>query len=180
MPESPTVPTSEVETAINKLTSIGGAHAALVDHWQTTGANVGEEIGYARAAYKSVVANDPGLIEAVDRAGLGNHPAVLKFLAKQGRLDANMAGDNTVARNNSNSAPAFTPAPFTNRTQPAPMGSRSSGSEETRQELNRLINENGPGTERYKDPAVQSRIQRLHQMLAGSGSSIVGRGGRTS
>jgi hypothetical protein len=178
MPEVQNLPAGEVETVINKLNTIGGEHAALVHEWTSTGANVGEEVQFARAAYQKVVANDPGLIEAVDRAGLGNHPSVLRFLARQGRLDANMAGDTTVARNNSNSAP-FTPAPFANRAPAAPMGS-SRGSEETRQELTRLINENGPGTERYKDPAVQSRIQRLHQMLAGSGSSIVGRSGRTS
>jgi hypothetical protein len=178
MPTAPTVPTSEVESAINKLNAIGGAHAALVQEWQTTGANAGEELAYAREAYKAVVANDPGLIEAVDRAGLGNHPAVLRFLSKQGRLDAGRLGDLTIARNNSNQPAPFTPAPFA-RTPAAPMGS-SRGSEETRQELQRLIDQNGPGTERYKDPAIQGRIQHLHGILAGSGSSIVGRSGRTS
>jgi hypothetical protein len=53
---------------------------------------------YAKAAFKNIAANNPGLIAEVERSGLGDSPALIKFLSRHGRLDANFAGDFTISR----------------------------------------------------------------------------------
>lgn len=169
-PTSPTfapAPAAEVDSAITKLQSLGGDHAALVHEWQSTGANVGEEISYARAAYASVAANDRALIEAVDSSGLGNHPSVLKFLARMGRADANLMGDRTIENR---SKPSRLPSPS------SPRGNPSLGGSETQSELDALYAANPVGSASYRDPRVQARIQHLHEML--NSGSPVGIGGR--
>src|ERR1700681_1559970 len=100
MAAAPKAAVGEVERAIATLNELGGEHAALVQEWKQTGANAAEELGYAKAAFRDIVANRPDLIAKVDASGLGNDPAVLKLLAKHGRLNAGMMGDFTVARNN--------------------------------------------------------------------------------
>jgi hypothetical protein len=45
--------------------------------------------------------------------------------------------------------------------------------------MNKIYKDNPPGTEKYKDPAVQRRIAQLADILSGGGS-IVGSGGRTA
>src|ERR1700694_5475854 len=97
---APKAEVGEVDRAIATLNELGGEHAALVQEWQQTGANAAEELGYAKAAFRDIVANRPDLIAKADASGLGNDPAVLKLLAKHGRLNAGMMGDFTVARNN--------------------------------------------------------------------------------
>jgi hypothetical protein len=167
MPAAPPIATGEVDAAINKLTERGGDHAALVNSW---GSDIGENLAYAKAAFKEVAASDPDLIAKVEASGLGDHPAVLQFLAKQGRLSAGMMGDHTIASRRNNEMPI-------NRTTPSGPAGDHRGSEETRSELARLMHESPPGSQRYKDPHIQARIQQLHRTIAGSGA-IVGTGGR--
>jgi hypothetical protein len=169
MPEAPHIETSEVNVAINKLNSRGDEHASLVKEW---GADFGANLAYAKAEFKKVAATNPDLISKFEASGLGDDVSVLQFLAKHGRMSAGMMGDFTTARNNE---------PMSiNRTGPtATPGSSGNnrGSEETRTELARLMNENPPGSQRYKDPQVQARIQQLSRTIAGSGAPV-GVGGR--
>jgi hypothetical protein len=146
---------------------LGGEHSALIETWQREGANVGEELSYAKAAFKNIAANDPGLIAQVEKSGLGNHPSVLRFLAKQGRLDAGMVGDFTVSRNYSNSAPSA----------PAPVAMSGRGGNAAREELRELLNQNPPGTAAYRTKAVQQRVEALSRAIAGTGAPV-GKGGR--
>jgi hypothetical protein len=176
MPAPPTIERSEVDNAIAKLNNLGGDHAALVQKW---GSDMADNLAYGREAYSEIVAKHPDIIAKVDASpGLGNHPAVLELLSQFGRQKAGMMG---TLRNNNSSTPApfmptFIPSPA--RTSAGPSGN-ARGSEETSAEMNRLMSENPPGSDRYKDPAVQARIGALSRILAGSGSPI-GRGGRTS
>ena len=169
MPEAPAIATTEVESAIAKLNGYGADHAALVQEWS---GDFGANLQYAREAFKALAASDPDLIAKVDASGLGDHPSVLRFLAKQGRLSAGLTGDYTIAREQRNAPTMPTP------TKPAPKGN-AHGSEEIRSELSRLMRDNPPGSARYAQPEIQSRIQQLHRTIAGS-DSIVGRGGRVA
>jgi hypothetical protein len=169
MPEAPAIAKTQIDNAISKLTGMGGQHQALVQDWQATGANVGEELAYAKAAFESLVANDPELIASVDASGLGDHPAVLKFLARQGRLDAGRLGDFTISRSNHESHIPMT--------TPRTGGTGNNGSLETRGELNRLLENNPPGSAGYR--TNQTRIQHLFEMIHGS-VGAVGKNGRTA
>jgi hypothetical protein len=153
-----------VDQAISKLTELGGEHAALVQEWRDTGANPAEEIAYAKAAFSKHAT--PELIAKVDASGLGNDHAVLKFLAKQGRLDAGMMGDFTMVRNGE--APSR-----------AQVVTRGSGTSAAQAEFNKLYKDNPPGTEQYKNLQVQKRIAELAEIIGGGGN-IVGQGGRTA
>jgi hypothetical protein len=164
MAPAPKAEVGEVDRAIATLNELGGEHAALVQEWKQTGANAAEELGYAKAAFRDIVANRPDLIAKVDASGLGNDPAVLKLLAQHGRLQAGMMGDFTVARNNAPSEQA----------RPLPRGQSAAQAE-----MNKIYKDNPPGTEKYKDPAVQRRIAQLAEIMSGGGS-IVGSGGRTA
>jgi hypothetical protein len=166
MAAAPKAEVGEVDRAIATLNELGGEHAALVQEWQQTGANAAEELGYAKAAFRDIVANRPDLIAKVDASGLGNDPAVLKLLAKHGRLNAGMMGDFTVARNNAPSEQARVMTP-------------GRGGSSAQAELNQLMHDNPPGSDKYKNPRVQSRVAELSRMIA-SGGSIVGSGGRTA
>ena len=165
MPDAPRIEQTEVDRAIAKLNSRSFEHAALASEW---GSGFGEEWGYARAAFKEVAASDPDLIAKVEASGLGDHPAVLKFLAKQGRLAAGLMNETTRSA----------PMPINRSSTPTGPAGDHRGSEETRTELARMMRENPPGSARYKEPHIQSRIQQLHRTIAGSGSNIVGVGGR--
>jgi hypothetical protein len=166
MPPPPTLAANEVEAAKNKLNGYGYSHADLVIEW---GSDFGDNLGYAKAAFREVAASDPDLIAKVEASGLGDHPAVLQFLARQGRLSAGLMDAHIMTRNNE-------PMPI-NRTAPSGPSGDHRGSEETRTELARLMRESPPGSARYKEPHIQARIQMLHSTIAGSGS-IVGSGGR--
>ena len=166
MAAAPKAEVGEVDRAIATLNELGGEHAALVQEWKQTGANAAEELGYAKAAFKDIVANRPDLIAKVDASGLGNDPAVIKLLAKHGRLNAGMMGDFTVARNNE---------PSISEPQRAMPRSQSAA----QSELNRILEETPPGSRGYAKASVQRRVSQLHEMIAGSGS-IVGSGGRTA
>ena len=168
MPPAPAV-TSESNAAVEKLYAMGGEHAELVRSWQGDAAT---NIEYARESFRELVASDPGLVEAVDRAGIGSHPAILQHLARFGRLSANLMGDNTIA-DRSRPSPAVAPP----RGTPSFGGNR--GSEETQNELNELYRANPPGSPSYKNVHVQNRIRHLNEILAGSGSPV-GIGGRTA
>jgi hypothetical protein len=166
MPDAPRAEVGEVDRAVAILTEHGGEHAALVQEWKQSGANIGEELAYAKAAFRDIVANRPDLIAKVDASGLGNDPAVLKLLAQHGRLQAGMTGDFTVARNGSSpsEAPAF----------------RGGGGSKAAllAELSQIRKDNPVGTEKYKNPAVQRRITQINETLYPG--DIVGRGGRTA
>ena len=165
MPPAPKVAATEVEKAITTLKETGGEHAALVDRWQQEGANPAEELAYAKAAFSKYAT--PKLIEKFNKSGLGNDPEIILYLAKQGRLDAGMSGDFTVARNYeapSEQARVMTPA---------------RGGSSAQAELNQLLHDNPPGSDKYKNPRVQNRVAELSRMIAGGGS-IVGSGGRTA
>jgi hypothetical protein len=169
MPAVPHIATSEVDAAIGKLNSRGDEHSSLVNEW---GSDFGANLAYARSAFKEVADKNPGLIAQFEKSGLGDSPAVLQFLARHGRLTAGLMNDHSIARNNepmsiNRNGPTATPGSSGN----------NRGSEETRTELARLMNENPPGSQRYKDPHVQARIQQLHRTIAGSGAPV-GIGGR--
>jgi hypothetical protein len=51
MPPAPTVAATEVDRAIATLNELGGDHAAMVENWQSGGANPAEELGYAKQAF---------------------------------------------------------------------------------------------------------------------------------
>jgi len=173
MPDAPHVADTEVTAAINKLNSRGDSHAALVQEW---GSDFSANLGFAKEQFKQIVATNPDLVAKFESSGLGDHPAVLQFLAKQGRLTAGLMG--TMPRNNNPEPMSMqTFIPSTSTVRAAPSGNNR-GSEETQTELKRLMNENPPGSDRYKDPNVQNRIQQLHRMIAGSGN-VIGRGGRS-
>src|SRR3981081_74405 len=144
MATAPKAEVGEVDRAVAILTEHGGEHAALVQEWKDTGANIGEELAYAKAAFPDIVANRPDLIAKVDASGLGNDPAVLKLLARHGRLNAGMMGDFSVARNSS-----------TSTTEPQRALPR--GQSAAQAEWNKLYKDNPPGSAKYKDPAVQNR-----------------------
>jgi hypothetical protein len=163
MPDAPPVATTEIDSAITKLNERGDDHAALVQSW---GSDFGQNLGYAKAAFKEIAETNPGLIAKFERNGLGDDPAVLQFLAKHGRLSAGMMGD----------FPTRSNEPMTiHRT--GPTGTNRGGS--AREELDRIMSENPPGSASYKTPSVQRRVEALSRQIAGSGN-IIGQGGRTS
>jgi hypothetical protein len=167
MPEAPKAQVSEVDKAVATLTKLGGEHAALVNEWKQTGANVAEELGYAKAAFRDIVANRPDLIAKVDASGLGNDPAVIKLLAQHGRLNAGLMGDfDTVTRNN---------APSIEQPRQAAI---PRGQSAARAELDRIYEETPPGSPGYKKASVQNRIRQLNEAIHGDGPAV-GRGGRT-
>jgi hypothetical protein len=167
MPAAPMLEAREIEAAIETLNWRGFEHADLVKEW---GDSFGENLAYAKSAFKSVVAAHPDLVARFDNNGLGDHPAILQFLAQHGRLTAGLMGDNTISQRN---------IQMPNRTTPAGPAGNNRGSEETRTELNELMRANPPGSGNYKLPHVQQRVQHLNSILAGSGA-VVGRGGRTA
>jgi hypothetical protein len=167
MPAAPAV-TSETDAAINKLNTFGGAHADLLASW---GPDAAVNVEYARSAFRDVAASNPDLIAKFDANGLGDHPAVLDFLAKHGRLSAGMMGDLTIARRN-NDMPPISRNQFTASGQ-----NRAGGSAQA--ELKQLMLDNPPGSESYKNPQVQRRAENLSRLIAGRGD-VVGKGGRTA
>jgi hypothetical protein len=169
MPEAPKVEASDVSAAAAKLNAMGGAHAELFPQWEREGANPAEELGYAKAFFAKNAKDDPELVEIVNASGLGNHPKILRLMAKMGRLDAGMMGDLTVSQRYS--APSASPD--------APAIPRSNGSKASLQaELTQLRRENPAGSQGYRRPEVQKRITQLNEALYGNGN-IVGQGGRT-
>ena len=164
MPPAPHVETSEVDRAIAKLNERGADHAALVQSW---GSDFSDNLGYAKAAFKEIAASDPDLIATVERAGLGDHPAVLKILAKQGRLTAGLMGQNTSRRNTD-----MTTNPVNRE---GPTGTNRGGS--ARDQLDELMAANPPLSASYRTPSVQRRVEALSREIAGGGS-IIGRAGR--
>jgi hypothetical protein len=48
------------------------------------------------------------------------------------------------------------------------------------EELAEIMRTSGPGTEAYKTPRVQRRVEELSRILAGNNQPIVGRGGRNA
>jgi hypothetical protein len=129
-----------------KLNDIGGEHAALVQKWQTTGANGAEELGYAKQAFQYVVNERPDLIAKFDQNGLGVDPSVLEFLAQHGRLRAGMMGDFSVAQNSS-------------RSTGTPQRAMPRGQSAAQAELNRIFEQTPPGTAGYfKAPCRRASV----------------------
>jgi hypothetical protein len=75
-----------------------------------------------------------------------------------------MMGDFTVARSSDS--------------YDAPQRAMPRGQSAAQAELNRIYKETPPGTEGYKAKAVQDRVQRLNEMVHGTGPAV-GMGGRT-
>jgi hypothetical protein len=96
MPPPPAI-TSQTDAAIAKLNGLGGRHVELVKSWAT---DAPVNIEYARDAFRQIATDSPDLIDAFDRSGLGDHPRVIEFSARHGRISAGFSGDHTVARNN--------------------------------------------------------------------------------
>jgi len=162
MPDAPKLEANEVSGAIATLTEMGGEHAQLVQKW---GPDAGENLAYAKAAFKDIVTSRPDLIAKVEASGLGNDSTLIEFLAQHGRLQAGMMGDLTVAQRYS--APSETPA------------FRGNGSKASLQsELDKIMAATPPGTAAYAKPAVQKRVTEIMETLHGTGN-IVGQGGRT-
>jgi hypothetical protein len=161
MPPAPKAEPTVVDSAITKLNSIGGEHAALVQRW---GSDAGENLAYAFEAFKDIAANRPDLIAKFDQSGLGDDPSVIEFLAKHQRLQAGMMGD-FVTRNN---------APSIEQPRQAAI---PRGQSAPRAELDRIYEETPPGSPGYKKASVQ-RIRQLNEAIHGDGPAV-GRGGRT-
>jgi hypothetical protein len=167
MPDEPKGEAAMVERAATTLGELGPEGQALVQEWGGhTSQDFQQNIAYAKEAFRDIVANRPDLIAKVDASGLGNDPAVLKLLAQHGRMQANMTGDFTVPRNGS--SPSY-----------APVITRGGGGAKAAllAELSQLRKDNPPGTEKYKNPAVQKRIMQINETLYPG--DIVGQGGRT-
>jgi hypothetical protein len=167
MPAAPAIAIGEVDAAINKLNERGGDHAALVENW---GSDIGANLAYAKSAFADIAATRPDLIQKFERSGLGDDPAVLSFLAQHGRLNAGLMGDHTIARRNND----MTTNPI-NRA--GPTGTNRGGS--AREQLDELMAANPPGSDKYKSPAIQRKVESLSRQISGGGS-IIGSGGRTS
>jgi hypothetical protein len=175
MPPAPTVAPSEVTAAIQTLNERSGGHSDLVARW---GTDFAPNFAHARAAFKTIAAESPELIEAFQKSGLGDHPSVIEHLARFGRQNAGMMGDFTIARNHSNNngpAPMPTFIPVSSTRAGPPGNSNNNGSAETRHTLNEMLRANPPGSQGYKDNS--QRIQQLYRTLAGSGAPV-GVGGR--
>jgi hypothetical protein len=177
MPEQVALPSTEVTAAVARLNEKSDGHSDLVARW---GESMGENLAYAKAAWKDMQSTQSGrdLIAKASAAGLGDDPHIIEHLSSVGRQNAGRLGDFTISRNAASySAPAFTSAP-TNRA--GPSGTRNmNGSLEARGELNALLESHPPGSPGYSTPSVSRRISDLYRMLAGT-DSVVGRGGRTS
>ncbi|GAA0004405.1 hypothetical protein BRDID11002_44070 [Bradyrhizobium diazoefficiens] len=87
----------------------------------------------------------------------------LKILSELGRQRANTIGDTVSSRRSSYDEPS--------RSLP-------SGSSAAQRELDQIYKKTPPGSEGYRDRAVQSRIQQLQEMIHGTGPAV-GHGGRT-
>jgi hypothetical protein len=162
MPDAPTLAAREVTTAIDKLNELGGEHSRLLDEW---GSGFGENLAYAKQAFKEIVADNPGIIAKVDRSGLGNDPAVLRLLANHGRMKAGMTGDFETPVQRTGSRLGDT----------SERGQGRGGSAQA--ELDQLMTDNPPGTAAYKSPRVQRRVEALSRQISGGGN-VIGRGGR--
>jgi hypothetical protein len=157
--------TSVVARAATKLTELGPEGAALVQEWGGhTSQDFQENLAYARSAFADIAKTRPDLIAKVDASGLGNDPAILKILAQHGRMQANMTGDFTVARNGT--PPSEAPVYRGNGTKASLLA-----------ELAKIRKDNPVGTEKYKQPEVQRRIMQINETLYPG--DIVGQGGRT-
>jgi hypothetical protein len=163
MPDAPSLPTGEVDTAIAKLNALGDDHADLVTRW---GSDMESNLAYAKEAFRDISTNRPDLISKFERAGLGDDVSVLEHLASYGRLNAGKTGDYTIARRNSN---------VTN----SPMASSRPRASSAQEELHQIMSDHPPGSDGYKSPSVQRRVEALSRQIAGSGSAV-GTGGRTA
>jgi hypothetical protein len=119
---------------------------------------------YAKQAFAQVVADRPDIIEKVNRSGLGDDPAIIELLARDGRLSAHLMGDHTIARRN-------------NDVTSSPMASANPRGSTVQEQLNDLLNKTPLGSAAYRTPAVQRRVEALSRQLAGN-KNIVGQGGR--
>ena len=175
MPDAPAIEPTEVTAAIATLNERSEGHSDLVARW---GSSFGEQLAYAKSAFRDIATNRPDMIQKFEAAGLGDDVSVIEHLAQFGRQQAGRLGDFTIARNSQPSEPAA----FNRAGPPTARGTSfgaNRGSEETQNELNELYAANPPGSPSYKNVHVQSRIQQLTRILAGSGSAI-GTNGRTS
>jgi hypothetical protein len=164
--EAPKGEAAIAERAATTLAELGPEGHALVQEWGGhTSHDFRENLAYAREAFRDIAANRPDLIAKVDASGLGNDPAILKFLAEHGRRQSNFMGDFTVARNGTPPSEA-----------PAYRGNGSKASLAT--ELAQIRKDNPVGSQGYKQRAVQDRIMQINEALYGTGN-IVGQGGRT-
>jgi hypothetical protein len=165
MPDNPEV-TSESDAAVTRMAEMGGSHTALLDSW---GSDAAVNVQFARSAFAEIAASDPTLIAAFDRAGLGDSATIIDHLAKHGRLAAGLMNDRTIERRNND----VTHSPIANASRP-----RNSSSAQN--ELDKILEVNPPGSQAYKNPKVQARVEHLYRMIAGSRDAIVGQGGRTA
>jgi hypothetical protein len=163
--EAPKGEAAIVARAATKLTELGPEGAALVQEWGGhTSQDFQENLAYARSAFADIAKTRPDLIAKVDASGLGNDPAILKILAQHGRMQANMTGDFTVARNGT--PPSEAPVYRGNGTKASLLA-----------ELANIRKENPVGSDKYRQPAVQKRIMQINESLYPG--DIVGQGGRT-
>lgn len=162
--EQATAETAMISTAASKLSELGPEGASLVQEWGGhTSPDFKENLAYAKAAFEDVAKNRPELIAKVDASGLGNDPAVLKILSELGRQKAHTYGDKTVSSRRFNDEP--------NRPLP-------SGGSAAQRELDSIFKKTPPGSDGYRDRAVQTRVQQLQEMIHGTGPAV-GMGGRT-
>ena len=163
-PDPAQAETAMISRAATTLSEIGREGASLVEEWGgASSPDFKENLSYAKAAFADVAKNRPDLIAKVDASGLGSDPAVLKILSELGRQKAHTYGDNTVSsRRSSYDEP-----------------SRPSGNSAAQRELDSIYKKTPPGSEGYRDRAVQSRVQQLQEMIHGAGP-VIGQGGRTA
>jgi hypothetical protein len=169
MPAAPPI-TSETDSAVSRLNEMGGRHQELVSSW---GNDAKQNLEYSRDAFRQIATDHPDLISAFDRSGLGDHPGVIEFLARHGRIAAGFSGDNTIAARNHE--PTMT-TPTTNP-NPNPSGTvrHMAGGSAAQAEVEQIMLDHPPGTAGYSSPAIQHRLEYLHRQITGN-APIVGHG----
>lgn len=131
----------------------------LVARWGKPGSeSFAENWGHARHAAQEL--SSPALIEALDGAGLGDHPIILQLAADIGRRMSEGSSNQGLA------SAAATPQNISQR-------------EQINRELSDLTSLINTDPDRYKQPETQRRIDALTTALVGDGPAI-GHGGRTA
>jgi hypothetical protein len=149
-----------VHKAAEVLQGMGDEGAALVEDWGgATNPNFAENFAYAKQAYEQILQTlTPDDIAQIEASGVGDNPNIIRFLASHGRLSAGLRGEKMTDSTERSAIP-------------------SARQQSLKDELAQLMEENPPGTEKYKQPRVQRRIQQLTSAIYGDGPAV-GHGGR--
>ena len=153
---------SVADGALAKLTGMGGEHAEWV---QRQGSGGVQKLENAFAGFKDIVTNRPELIPRIDASGLGNDTVLIDHLNDYWVMKSSFLEGKTVSDRRSS---------YDEPSRPLPSGNSAA-----QRELNQILKKSPPGSEAYRDSAVQDRVRQLNEMIYGTGPAI-GQGGRTA